>query len=229
MSKRWRPPVVSNRLADRVKTLVRAVPSDTESAGAPAKLRGVRLAVSALRRLFKAEQPLLPLHFPSENPQQDPQLPWDSANALLERQLGTADALDSKIGNLFTWGGASLGVMLAVLALRPGNFRGISLVAFILAAVAYALLAVVTFRAVTGRPFSMGPDPQDIVHDLSEHPEVTDHDARWEAALSLIEAWHKNEPALQYKSNALRWAIPLLVGQNAALVLGLAALALHAS
>jgi hypothetical protein len=161
---------------------------------------------------MRAEKPTEP------DPQQSPDLPLEVARQALERQLGSLDSLDAKISNVFTWGGALLGILAAVMALRPERFHGKALICFYVAVAAYAGIAAFSMWAILPRTWPSGPPADQIVADYRKG--TSEAVAKWKALRAYLGSTKANADRIELKARLFQACWVLLVLQTAAAVFG---------
>src|SRR5258708_16355420 len=76
----------------------------------------------------------------SQYPDKDPAVMYEMARDTLEKQLGSIDSLDAKLGAFFAVGSGLVGIVAALFAVKPNGFRyGLAIVVGV--ACIYAALA----------------------------------------------------------------------------------------
>jgi hypothetical protein len=158
----------------------------------------------------------------SDYPTGDPQLFYELARDRLNTQLSTIDALDSKIGLLFSLASGLLGILAAVFALRPvtGEDR-ISILALLLliaAGVAYCFVAYGGIRAYRIRSWDVGPDLTKVWNDLWS---LDDSLVKWRVANALRADYEANQDAVDEKRDALFMVFAGIIVQSLLLALAL--------
>jgi hypothetical protein len=158
------------------------------------------------------------IDFP-DDPAQAADLPYDLAQQALSRNLDSIDALDAKIGNIFTWAGGLIALLAAVFAIRTGTFHSWGLAIFIVAAAIYAVIAALTLGTLWSKNWRSGPLARDVIDDY--HRGTSEATARWTATYYVIVSKEANDRKARRKINALRACFLLLAAETVAVVAGL--------
>lgn len=160
-------------------------------------------------------------------PDRDPQMFYELARDRLANQLATIDALDSKIGLLFTLGSGLLGILAAVFALRASTSDetiGTSAVLVVVAAAcAYVVVSFFGVKAYLARSWRVGPDLSQVWADqwTSEDDAVL----RWEVANAIWSDYEANRDDVTTKTKALLWIFAGVIVESLLLALALALVA----
>ena len=96
----------------------------------------------------------------AQYPAADPQVFYDLVRERLATQLSTLDAVDNKVGLLFSTSSALLGILAAVIALRSEGLGFIEYAAVGLSLGAYLVVAFYSERAYRCRDWNKGPEPK---------------------------------------------------------------------
>lgn len=153
-------------------------------------------------------------------PDRDPQVFFDLARDQLAGQLEALDALDSKIGLLFSTATTLVGILAAVLALRPGRFGVVEYTAAFLTLVVYAVVCWQTERAYRARDWKAGPNLKQL-YRLYKDSSEDDRWFKWQMANQLRLDYESNKGQQVFKSDALQVILPWVMTQSAILVLTL--------
>jgi len=152
-------------------------------------------------------------------PELSPDLMLSIARERLARQLSFLDSLDTKLAALLTGGSTLLGLLAAVLALRPAEAGVGGWVALAFASLAFAVLAHNAITHLDPRRWAIGTDVDLLWGD---HFHQDEHLLRWETAMDYLLYYEENEPKYSAKVDAVRRASKALVIETAALLAGLA-------
>ncbi len=158
-------------------------------------------------------------------PQVSPELMLSIARERLERQLSFIDSLDTKLATLFATGGALLGILAAVLALRPSEAGTGGWIALGFAGAAFAVIASCATAQLGPRSLNVGPD---IDRLWEAHFEQGEHLLGWTTATDYLSYFEENLPAYSAKVAAVRRAVWAIIAESAALVAGMALVAVAA-
>ncbi|UCH86862.1 MAG: hypothetical protein JSU97_00095, partial [Dehalococcoidia bacterium] len=158
-------------------------------------------------------------------PQLSPDLMLSIARERLARQLSFLDSLDTKLGTLFAASSGLLGILAAILALRPSEAGTGGWLALGFAGIAFATVACHAVRHLDPRPFNIGVDVDRLWED---HFRQEDHLLRWKTATDYLCYFDENRPKYLAKVKAVRWAVWAVTAESAALVAGLALVAVAA-
>jgi hypothetical protein len=155
-------------------------------------------------------------------PQRDPDLFFELARDRLNTQLSSIDALDSKIGVLFSLSSGLLGILAAVVALRSAGEEAISRPVWgllVAAGVAYAFVACSAVRAYRARSWGVGPSLLKTWNAL--WGEDTDARIKWRVANRIWADYENNRRAVRTKTDSLLMAFTGVIIQSLLLVLAL--------
>ena len=158
-------------------------------------------------------------------PDASPDLMLSIARERLERQLCFLDALDNKLATLFAAGSGLLGILAAILALRPSEAEPVGWAALAVAAIAFLVIAYHGISQLGPSPFDTGVDVDILWEDHSQQDERL---LAWETAASYLCFYDNNMAAYSAKLSALRWALKALIIETYALVAGLSFIAARA-
>jgi hypothetical protein len=153
------------------------------------------------------------------HPKRDPDVYYDLTRAQLAVQLETLDAIDNKVGLLFSTSSALLGILAAVFALRPGKlgcYEYLALGAFV---ALYLFVCWQSERAYRCRDWETGPDLKQVYRAYNKPGD--DDWQKWEIANRFRIAYEKNQVLMNVKSEALRLILPCVMTQTLILVLAL--------
>jgi len=153
-----------------------------------------------------------------EYPDASADLMLSIARERLERQLSFLDALDNKLATLFAAGSGLLGILAAILALRPSEAEPGGWTAF-------AVIAYHGISQLGPRPFDTGVDIDILWRD---HFQQDERLLAWETAVSYLSYYDQNMPKYSAKLAALRWALKALIIETGALLAGLSFVAARA-
>src|SRR5258708_27528759 len=81
----------------------------------------------------------------SQYPDKDPAVMYEMARDTLEKQLGSIDSLDAKLGAFFAVGSGLVGIVAALVALNPNGFRYGLAIVVVVARIYSALAAACLF------------------------------------------------------------------------------------
>lgn len=160
-----------------------------------------------------------------EYPDASADLMLSIARERLERQLSFLDALDNKLATLFAAGSGLLGILAAILALRPSEAEPGGWVALAVAGTAFAVIAYHGISQLGPRPFDTGVDIDILWRD---HFQQDERLLAWETAVSYLSCYDQNMPKYSAKLAALRWALKALIIETGALLAGLSFVAARA-
>jgi hypothetical protein len=153
-------------------------------------------------------------------PDRDPQLFYELARDRLATQLATIDALDSKIGLLFSLASGLLGILAAVFAVNSvagdGSLTKAEVGVFIAAGVAYVFVAWASVTAYVARSWKTGPRLDEVWVDMWR-----DDDAllTWKVGNDLRGFYELNVPGQKKKEDALLVVFAGVIIQTALLAL----------
>ncbi|MFL5953270.1 MAG: hypothetical protein ACJ76I_04075 [Gaiellaceae bacterium] len=138
--------------------------------------------------------------------------------------LSTLDAIDSKIGILFSTSSALLGILAAVIALRSGRLGVVEYAAVAISIVTYLIVARHSERAYRCRDWKVGPNLKHVYRlyrdDLADEVAVG-----WEVANQFRLDYEANKDEEVRKSDALGVILLWVVTQSLVLVAALALVA----
>ena len=160
-----------------------------------------------------------------EYPDASADLMLSIARERLERQLSFLDALDNKLATLFAAGSGLLGILAAILALRPSEAEPGGWAALAVAGTAFAVIAYHGISQLGPRPFDTGVDIDILWRD---HFQQDERLLAWETAVSYLSYYDQNMPKYSAKLAALRWALKALIIETGALLAGLSFVAARA-
>jgi hypothetical protein len=146
---------------------------------------------------------------------------YELARDQLGVQFSFADTLDSKIGGTFAISTALLGILAAVLALRPSDLHdGTSIVLALLGMACFVVTLLCSVPLLRVPKWKVGPrlEPGKIQRFLGEANE-----SRRVAARALVESYCKNRKPYEGKVRRLRIGVAVLILQTALLL----ALSIH--
>src|SRR5437660_3325901 len=101
----------------------------------------------------------------SAYPERDPDVYYDLARERLAVQLETLDAIDNKVGLLFSTSSALLGILAAVFALKPDRLGLLEYVALGAFVALYLVVCWQSERAYRCRDWNTGPDVQQVYRE----------------------------------------------------------------
>lgn len=156
---------------------------------------------------------------PSDFPNRSPDLFYDLARERLSTQLGTIDALDNKIGLLFSLGSALLGIIAAVFAVRTDDFGAAPLALLSAAGLAYCFVAYNGLRGYLHRDWNVGPRLDEVWAD--QWSKRDDAVLKWRAATAMWSDYEANVAAQEAKEKALLWVFAAIVIQSLLLAVAL--------
>jgi hypothetical protein len=152
-------------------------------------------------------------------PDRDPQVFYELARERLAVQLDSIDAVDNKIGLLFSTSSALLGILAAVFALRS---NGLGLAEYVLLGASVAVYLLISWKsadAYRARAWHVGPDLKQVWKEYRKPGD--DRLLQWEIANHLRLDYEANQPAANTKHAALDLLLPAVVSQSLILVLAL--------
>jgi hypothetical protein len=150
---------------------------------------------------------------PSQPP--DPDLMLDVAREALADQLQAIDALDGKLGMVLGIGTALVGLVAAVVALRPHTLTVSGWLAVCFAAGVYLCLLARVVSAMRPQRWDWGPELDWLWGETTSGNDG--RDLRWSLALRYKEDVTANAVMLGFKASALWWGLGLLVAEAVAL------------
>jgi hypothetical protein len=159
----------------------------------------------------------------SDYPDREPDLFFELARERLNTQLSTIDALDGKIGLLFSLASGLLGILAAVLALRSAtgedSISRAALAVVIAAGIAYCVVAYAGITAYLARVWKIGPDLSQVWEVLW----TADADAlvKWKVATAIWADYEANRDSVQAKTNALTTLFAGIIIQSLLLAVAL--------
>jgi hypothetical protein len=153
-------------------------------------------------------------------PDRDGHVFFALARDRLAVQLEALDAIDNKIGVLFTTSTALLGILAAVLALKAGHISGWDYTAVGVSVVVYGFVSVYAGYAYRAREWKTGGDLRETWRMYSESEE-SDRQLEWRVANRLRLDYEANKGDVANKLDALDRIFPALVIQSLILVLTL--------
>jgi hypothetical protein len=159
-------------------------------------------------------------------PERDPQLLYELAKDRLSTQLGFVDAVDNKLGLLFSASSALMGILVAVFAIRGVNIPfGVGEFLIIsISGLLYLVAGALTYAAYSPREWNLGPELREVWDDLWD-PDADESVVRWRVATALWQNYEANQPAQEKKAKQLPFLVLVIICQVAALcsALGLVA------
>lgn len=158
---------------------------------------------------------------PDPYPDSDPQVFYELARERLAIQLDSLDAVDNKIGLLFSTSTALLGILAAVLALKRNTLGSGDYVALGASVAVYVLISWQSERAYRCRSWSTGPILKDVWRRYKRAGEGKHPKIQWEIANQLRIDIENNRPAVNLKLDALQLILPSVIAQSLILVLTL--------
>ena len=150
-------------------------------------------------------------------PDRDGRVFFDLARDRLSVQLETLDAIDNKIGMLFSVSTAMLGILAAVLALKSGKLLDRHYVLMGISVAAYLVVAFHSRRAYSAKEWCAGGDLKKTWNMYTDSDE-TDMRLEWKVANRIRLDFEANKDDLKSKLRALDWLFPFLVIQSLSLV-----------
>lgn len=135
------------------------------------------------------------------------------AQARLDHQLSTIDALDSKAGNILTAALAECGFLVALLAIRPPSdadpLSPGALWAMGVAGIAFVLVFAMSIAGLVVRKWSRYPGPDEAWSMAWATPHVA-----WQLAMSVEQAYNQNRSGELRKADFVRDGAVLLAVQT---------------
>ena len=151
-------------------------------------------------------------------PQADPQVYLDLARERISLQLETLDALDNKIGLLFTTSCALLGILAAVVALKVSKLSNGDLASLAASIWLFWLVGFLTEFAYRQRSWHTGPELKQLWREFV----YTEDEKRlhWEIANRIRLDYERNKESAVIKEQALSVILPtVIVGLGAGIVI----------
>lgn len=158
-------------------------------------------------------------------PDRDPQLFYELAKDQLSTQLGSIDAVDNKLGLLFSVSSALMGILVAVFAVRgPAAFHAAEYTIVSISGLVFIATGALTFIAYRGRDWDIGPDLLTVWNDLWDSSQDDDL-LKWKVANDFRGYYEENVPLEERKTSFLPWVVLGIIVQTATLcsALGLVA------
>jgi hypothetical protein len=152
-------------------------------------------------------------------PQADPQVYLDLARERIAVQLETLDALDNKIGLLFTTSCALLGILAAVVALKVSKLSNGDLASLAASIWLFWLVGFLTEFAYRQRSWHTGPQLTQLWREFF-HTE-DERRLHWRIANRIRLDYERNKGGVAIKEHALSVILPLVITQSLVLVLAL--------
>jgi hypothetical protein len=152
-------------------------------------------------------------------PSRDPDVFYDLTRGQLAIQLETLDAIDNKVGLLFSTSSALLGILAAVFALKPGKlglWEYLALGGFV---ALYLIVCWQSERAYRARNWKTGPDLKQVYREHKRPGD--DRELKWRIANHFRIDYEKNQKLANLKSEALQLILPCVMTQTLILVLAL--------
>jgi len=153
-------------------------------------------------------------------PARDGRVFFELARDRLTCQLETLDAVDNKIGMLFSVSTAMLGILGAVLALNGGKLNGLEWAMTALSVIGYIMVTFHARRAYAAKEWKVGGDLRKLWKLYSESDE-DDRTLEWRVANSLRIAYEANQPDMTLKLGDLNVILASLVTQSLSLLVAL--------
>lgn len=153
-------------------------------------------------------------------PDRDGRVFFDLARDRLSVQLEAIDAVDNKIGMLFSVSTAMLGILAAVLALKSGKLLDRHYVFFGFSVAAYLVVTWKSFRTYSAKAWNAGGDLKKTWHMYAESDE-SDKRLEWKVANRIRIDYEANQKDAESKLAGLRWVFAALVIQSLSLVVTL--------
>jgi hypothetical protein len=154
-------------------------------------------------------------------PDRDGRVFFDLARDRLNEQLETLDAIDSKIALLFSTSTTLVGILAAVLALRPGSFDTVSYILVGVSMLCYGVASWHAWRGYRARVWKYGPNLTEVWRALTDEGGLTDHQIEWSVANDIRLAYVENSAKVKAKADALDAIARALLTQTVILVLAL--------
>lgn len=158
----------------------------------------------------------------------DPSVMVDLTKDQLDHQLSAVDAVDAKLGTILSTGSTVLGIVAAVLALRPfvsTQPQPFSLAHWLvlgLTLLTYLILAIVSVIELWDRTWNIGPRPRDVEPDFRH--EAPKEKILWGLAARYNADYELNAKRLARKITMLQIGLCALVAESLLIAGGLAAL-----
>jgi hypothetical protein len=152
-------------------------------------------------------------------PQADPQVYLDLARERIAVQLETLDALDNKIGLLFTTSCALLGILAAVVALKVSKLSNGDLAGLAVSIWLFWLVGFQTEFAYRQRSWRTGPELKQLWRQFVRTQD--EKGLHWEIANRIRLDYERNKEPAVIKEHALSVILPLVIAQSLVLVLAL--------
>jgi hypothetical protein len=152
-------------------------------------------------------------------PDRDPGLFYELARDRLAMQLGSIDALDSKIGLLISLASGLMGLLAAVFALRGEQPDSGELALIGVATLVYLVASGIGIRVYFCRSWKLGPDLRQVWDAL--WGEDDDRRLKWDVANSFWSFYEKNRSGQRTKEDALPFILIAVVIQTLLVVLAL--------
>lgn len=147
-------------------------------------------------------------------PDRDPDLFYDLAKDRLSTQLDFIDAVDNKIGMLFSVSSALMGILVAVVAFKAtGTKTGkVTTADWVLVGVSggfYLLVAATTVFGYYGRQWGTGPKLEQVYKDsLKPTATLSDDLLKWQVAGDFVNDYRDNIPVQRTKE----WCAAITLG-----------------
>lgn len=158
-------------------------------------------------------------------PTGDPDVFYDLARAQLAVQLEALDAVDGKVGLLFSTSSALLGILAAVFALRSKDLGALEYAAVGAFLVIYLVISWQSERAYRARGWNTGPSLKQVYSAYAALGGGDDRELKWKVANHVRIDYEKNQKFANLKLEALQMILPCVIGQTLILVLALVAVA----
>jgi hypothetical protein len=128
-----------------------------------------------------------------------------TAKEALSDQLQTIDAVDAKLGMAFAAGSAVVGLVAAVVALRPHEWTGLERGAVVVTVLLYLAVVGLAGKAVLPKTWKAGTDLEWLWSETKEDQDP--RRLRRRMASGYMNDLESNAQTLTDKNRALRWAI----------------------
>jgi hypothetical protein len=152
-----------------------------------------------------------------EVPDHDPDFVYDLARTLMDRQMATIDANDSKITNVAASSLTLVGLFASVLAFKPDHVQR-ALTPLIIAAVCAVLVSVLAFLAQ--RPVKWQAEETIAAAMAAEGAGTRTRAAKWQTVWLLEWGLEHNKVGSKAKAWAVRVGLAVVLVETLALVAG---------
>ncbi|MGA2285594.1 MAG: hypothetical protein ABSG55_04930 [Dehalococcoidia bacterium] len=127
-----------------------------------------------------------------------------------------ADAIDAKALAVFGAASVLIGAIPAIGGVRA---HGWEWVPWVIAGIAWAVTSLLCWLAYSTREYRLGPDPSVVLEDSWRM--LAPYWYRYYRIRDMGRAWTCNQSVLNAKAKVLRWALPFLAIESAALLTAL--------